>query len=143
MLAKLSKQDADVFYGQPPSGGSYTVDDYWAETKVPVLKDLPGAKSLTLTGSFRYSDYSNQNVGGKQSYSYGLTYAPIEDIQFRAVNTVAIRAPDLTDLYQGRGNSATSVNDPCATAGIAEVDERRRHDRDQLQARLRGEKPNP
>ena len=27
-----------------------------------------------------------------------------------------------------------------ATAGIAEVDERRRHDREQLQARLRGEK---
>jgi outer membrane receptor protein involved in Fe transport len=104
---------------QPPSGGSYTVNDYWAETKVPILKDLPGAKSLTLNGSFRYSDYSNPNVGGKQSYSYGLTYAPIEDIQFRGVNTVAIRAPDLSDLYQGRGNSATSVNDPCATAGIA------------------------
>jgi iron complex outermembrane receptor protein len=104
---------------QPPSGGSYTVDDYWAETKVPVLKDLPGAKSLVLNGSFRYSDYSNQNVGGKQSYSYGLTYAPVEDIQFRAVNSVAIRAPDLTDLYQGRGNSAVSVNDPCAALGIA------------------------
>ena len=28
-----------------------------------------------------------------------------------------------------------------ATAGIAEVDERRRHDREQLQARLRGEDP--
>jgi len=28
-----------------------------------------------------------------------------------------------------------------ATAGIAEVDERRRADREQLQARLRGEKP--
>lgn len=28
-----------------------------------------------------------------------------------------------------------------ATAGIAEVDERRRRDREQLQARLRGEKP--
>ncbi|MGI9124272.1 MAG: DUF4229 domain-containing protein [Mycobacterium sp.] len=28
-----------------------------------------------------------------------------------------------------------------ATAGIAEVDERRRHDRAELQARLRGEKP--
>lgn len=28
-----------------------------------------------------------------------------------------------------------------ATAGIAEVDERRRHDREQLQARLRGEEP--
>ena len=28
-----------------------------------------------------------------------------------------------------------------ATAGIADVDERRRHDREQLQARLRGEEP--
>jgi len=28
-----------------------------------------------------------------------------------------------------------------AAAGIAEVDERRRHDREQLQARLRGEEP--
>ncbi|MDB5393863.1 MAG: putative TonB-dependent receptor [Rhodospirillales bacterium] len=104
---------------QPPSGGGYNVYDYWIETKVPVLKDLPGAKSLTLTGSFRYSDYSIQSVGGKQSYAYGFTYAPVEDVQFRAVNSVAIRAPDLTDLFQGRGNSAVSVNDPCANLGIA------------------------
>jgi outer membrane receptor protein involved in Fe transport len=104
---------------QPPSGGSYSVEDYWAESKVALLKDLPGAKSLTLDGSFRYSDYSNSNVGGKESYSYGLTYAPVEDIQFRVTNGVAIRAPDLSDLYQGRGNSAISVNDPCAAAQVA------------------------
>ena len=71
-----------------------------------LLKDLPGAKNLTLNASFRYSDYSNSNVGGKQSYNYGLSYTPIEDITFRAVNSVAIRAPDLSDLYQGRGESA-------------------------------------
>ena len=33
---------------QPPSGGTYTVDDYWIESKAPILKDLPFAKSLTL-----------------------------------------------------------------------------------------------
>jgi outer membrane protein OmpA-like peptidoglycan-associated protein/outer membrane cobalamin receptor len=115
----VSAAGDDLDTSQPPSGGSYTVNDYWIETKVPILKDLPGAKSLTLNGSFRYSDYSNENVGGKQSYSYGLTYAPIEDVQLRVVNSVAIRAPDLSDLYQGRGNSAVSVNDPCASIGIA------------------------
>ncbi len=109
----------DLDTSQPPSGGSYSVEDYWAESKVELLKDLPFAKSLTLDGSFRYSDYSNSNVGGKQSYSYGLTYAPVEDIQFRVTNGVAIRAPDLTDLYQGRGNSAISVNDPCAQGQVA------------------------
>ena len=109
----------DLDGSPPPSGGGYSVEDYWAETKVPLLKDLPGAKSLTLNGSFRYSDYSNPNVGGKQSYAYGLVYAPIEDISFRAVNEVAIRAPDLTDLYTGRASSASSVNDPCAQHGIA------------------------
>jgi outer membrane protein OmpA-like peptidoglycan-associated protein len=115
----VSAAGDDLDTSQPPSGGSYTVDDYWTEMKAPILKDLPFAKSLTLDGSFRYSDYSNANVGGKQSYNYGLTYAPVEDIQFRIVNSVAIRAPDLSDLYQGRGNSATSVNDPCAALGIA------------------------
>jgi iron complex outermembrane receptor protein len=116
---KISGAGFDLDTSQPPSSGGYSVEDYWIETKVPLLKDLPGAKSLTLNGSFRYSDYSNTNVGGKQSYSYGVTYAPIEDIAFRAVNSVAIRAPDLSSLYQGRGTTAFSVNDPCANLGIA------------------------
>jgi len=115
----VSEAGDDLDTSQPPSGGSYTVDDFWTEAVVPVLKDLPGAKNLTLNASFRYSDYSNSNVGGKQSYNYGLSYTPIEDITFRAVNSVAIRAPDLSDLYQGRGESAVSVNDPCAALGIA------------------------
>ena len=116
---KLSSSGFDLDTSQPASGGSYSVEDYWLESKVEVLKDLDFAKSLTLNGSWRYSDYSNTNVGGKQSYSYGLTYAPVEDIQFRVTNGVAIRAPDLSDLYQGRGNSAVSVNDPCAAAQLA------------------------
>jgi outer membrane protein OmpA-like peptidoglycan-associated protein len=115
----ISSQGFSLDTAQPPSQGYYSVEDYWMETKVPVLQDLSWAKSLTLNGTFRYSNYSNANVGGKQSYSYGITYAPVEDIMFRAVNAVAIRAPDLSDLYAGRGNSAVSVNDPCAAAQVA------------------------
>jgi outer membrane protein OmpA-like peptidoglycan-associated protein len=102
---------------QPASRGGYDVRDYYIEGLVPVLKDLPFAKNLSIEGSFRYSDYSN--LGGKQSYRYGLSYAPVQDIQFRAINSVAIRAPDLSDLYQGRGQSSIQVTDPCSGAGIA------------------------
>jgi outer membrane receptor protein involved in Fe transport len=102
---------------QPPSSGGYSVKDYYVEGLIPVLKDLPFAKNLSVEGSFRYSDYSN--LGGKESYRYGVSYAPVEDIKFRAVNSVAIRAPDLSELYQGRGQSAIQVTDPCSGAGIA------------------------
>jgi outer membrane protein OmpA-like peptidoglycan-associated protein len=102
---------------QGPSGGGYDVRDYYVETLVPILKDLPFVKNLSLEGSFRYSDYSL--LGGKQSYRYGLSYAPVQDIQFRAINSIAIRAPDLTDLYQGRGQTAIQVTDPCSGPGIA------------------------
>ncbi|MDB5395287.1 MAG: putative TonB-dependent receptor [Rhodospirillales bacterium] len=103
----------------PPTGGGYDIREYYIQSQVPVLKDLPGAKSVSIEGSFRYSDYSNVNVGGKQSYAYGITYAPIEDVLFRANNSVAIRAPNLSDLYQGRSQSANSVVDPCSDIGLA------------------------
>ncbi len=115
----VSAAGDDLDTSQPASGGGYSVKDYWIEGLIPVLKDVPFAKSLSIDGSFRYSDYSNVNVGGKQSYKYGISYSPVQDVTFRADNSVAIRAPDLTDLYQGRGNSATSVNDPCAALGLA------------------------
>jgi outer membrane receptor protein involved in Fe transport len=101
-----------------PGGGGYDVSEYYIETEVPVLKDLPYAKNLSLEASWRYSDYSNSNVGGKQSYRYGLTYAPVQDVQFRIVNSVAIRAPDLSDLYAGQFTTAVSVNDPCSNIGL-------------------------
>jgi outer membrane receptor protein involved in Fe transport len=101
----------------PASGGEYDIREYYTELEVPVLKDIDYAKSLSIEGSWRYSDYSD--VGGKQSYRYGITYAPVEDVLFRAVNSVAIRAPNLSELYQGRSQSAISVVDPCSNLGLA------------------------
>ena len=94
--------------------GAYNVTDFFAEASVPVLKDLPFAKELSLSAGYRHSQYSLGEVGGQESYKYGGTYAPVKDVIFRVDNAVAIRAPNIDELYQGRSQSANSVNDPCS-----------------------------
>ncbi len=103
----------------PATRGGYSVTDLFAETKIPILKDLPFAKSLTLDASYRRSYYSLNSVGSQESYNYGGTYSPVSDITFRIDNAVAIRAPTVSDLYTGRTQSATSVVDPCSDNGLA------------------------
>ncbi len=102
----------------PATRGGYDVTDFFAETKVPILKDLPFAKSLSVDASYRRSYYSLSSVGSQESYNYGGTYAPVPDILFRIDNAVAIRAPTVSDLYTGRTQSATSVVDPCSNNGL-------------------------
>jgi iron complex outermembrane receptor protein len=103
----------------PATRGGYAVTDFYAEGKVPILKDLPFAKALTVDASYRRSYYTLASVGSQQSYKYGGTYAPIPDVMFRVENSVAIRAPTVSDLYTGRTQSATSVVDPCSDNGLS------------------------
>ena len=115
----LSASGYNLDTSGPATRGGYSVTDFYAETKVPILKDLPFAKSLTFDASYRRSYYSLNSVGSQQSYNYGGTYAPVPDILFRIDNAVAIRAPTVSDLYTGRTQSAESVVDPCSDNGLA------------------------
>jgi outer membrane receptor protein involved in Fe transport len=80
-------------------GGSENVTEVYVETLVPLLANVPLAKSLDLNGAFRYTDYSTS--GGVNTYKVGLTWAPIDDFRFRITQSRDIRAPTLIELYQG------------------------------------------
>ncbi len=108
----------------PATRGGYSVTDLFVETKVPILKDLPFAKSLTFDAGYRRSYYSLPNVGTQESYKYGGTYAPVADVLFRIENSVAIRAPNIDELYTGRTQNASSVVDPCSNNGLANAQNR-------------------
>jgi len=103
----------------PATRGGYAVTDFFTEAKIPILADLPFAKALTLDASYRHSDYTLSKVGGQESYRYGGTYAPVKDVLFRIDNSVAIRAPNIDELYTGRTQNAQSVTDPCSNVGIS------------------------
>jgi iron complex outermembrane receptor protein len=92
--------------------GDYTVNEAYIEAVVPLLRDAPAARSLEFEGAVRMGDYST--VDEVFSWKAGLTWAPIEDARLRAVYSVATRAPNISELYMGAGQTfPTGLVDPC------------------------------
>jgi outer membrane receptor protein involved in Fe transport len=86
---------------------------------VPLLKDIPFIKELTLSGSGRISDYKGA-TGTVYSYGGQVEYRPINDILVRGTYQRAIRAPNLTELYSAQGqNFAPAPNDPCSARNLS------------------------
>jgi iron complex outermembrane recepter protein len=105
----------------PNVRGSITVKEAFAEAQVPIFKHLPGADSLDFKAAIRHANYST--VGSVNTWTAGLDWAPIPDLRFRGVYAVAIRAPNIGELFGGLSETfPTGLVDPCdgitaATAG--------------------------
>lgn len=74
-----------------------TVKEVFAETVIPLLKDLPFVHSLDFNGAERYADYTAS--GGINTWKVGLSYEPVESLRIRATKSRDIRAPNLFELY--------------------------------------------
>jgi outer membrane receptor protein involved in Fe transport len=98
---------------------AFEVKEVYGELRLPILKDLPFAESLTITPAGRISDYKG-SAGTTYTYNLGGDWAPIHDIRFRANYARAVRAPNLADLYTPLGqNFAPGFVDPCSAINIA------------------------
>ncbi|HEX3485588.1 MAG TPA: TonB-dependent receptor [Micropepsaceae bacterium] len=82
----------------------------YGEVGVPVVKDLPFAKSVDLNGAARYTDYSI--TGGVTTWKYGGTWDINDMIRLRATRSQDIRAPNFTELNPLPVSSATNVQNP-------------------------------
>ncbi|GAA0713962.1 TonB-dependent receptor domain-containing protein [Dokdonella soli] len=104
-----------------PTNGKYSVDEFYVELSVPVLKDLPFAKSLDLSVAGRHSDYGN--FGTTTNGKFGLTWRPIEDLLARGSYSEGFRAPTINDLFGGTSQTFDQYLDPCdAKYGLAATD---------------------
>ena len=93
----------------------------FGELNVPILKDLPFARSLSLSGAARVSHYNKAygSTGTVYAYNGGAEYAPVQDIRFRANYGKSIRAPNYTDTASPLGqNFAPGFLDPCNAGRI-------------------------
>ena len=91
--------------------GSYSLDEFYAELSVPILKDLPFARELSLSLAGRQSDYSN--FGQTLNTKFGLTWRPLDELLVRGTVATGFRAPTIADLYGGAGSSFEKYTDPC------------------------------
>jgi iron complex outermembrane receptor protein len=97
----------------PRTEGKFSVNEAFAEVRVPLLKDLPAVKSLIATAAVRGSDYST--VGSTNSWNAGLEWKPIADLKVRATQALTTRAPNINELYSPPSQTfPTGISDPCA-----------------------------
>lgn len=57
---------------------------------MPLVKDAPFVKDLTLNAAGRYSDFSN--FGGAKTYKVGVNYTPFDGLRFRGAYGTSFRA---------------------------------------------------
>lgn len=91
---------------------SFEVKEVYGEVNVPLLKDLPFAQEVTAQGAIRYSDYKG-STGTTLAWNAGATWSPFDMIRFRGNYSVAVRAPDQSDLYSPATQNFATINDPC------------------------------
>jgi iron complex outermembrane receptor protein len=110
-FASALDQAAAFFAGNfTATRGKYNVTEGFAETVVPVAKDVAWAKSLELNAAVRATSYSTS--GYVTTWKVGATYSPLEDITFRSTRSRDIRAPNLGDLFNAGRSSTGAVIDP-------------------------------
>ncbi len=103
--------------GGPTIGidGATKVNDLFMEARVPIAQDQAFAESLTFDTAYRYSDYGD----GVQTdtYKFGLEWAPVSDVRFRASYQRAVRAANIVELFTAQGfNLFDAPGDPCGAA---------------------------
>ena len=103
-------------FGNVHSGsGSFTVNELFGETQVPLLRELPGAEALDLNAAVRLTKYST--VGRVNTWKVGLTYTPVHSLRLRGTVSQDIRAPGLDELYMSSPTGNLSVIDTITGSG--------------------------
>ena len=90
--------------------GSYDVKEGFAEVAVPLLKDKPGFRELSVNGAVRVTNYSTS--GTVTTYKVGGSWRPVDGLLLRGTYSRDIRAPNLFELFAGPQSGIGIVLDP-------------------------------
>jgi len=102
-----------------PTSGSYSVNEAYAELRVPVLAGSPGAELLDLNAAARVSDYSflSPELTGK----LGARWKPTKDLIVRGSLGRGFRAPGIGELFGSKSRFDATLTDPCSKLNGAAV----------------------
>jgi len=97
---------------RPANRGAFAVKELYTEVAVPLAQHLPLIESLSVTGAYRYSEYSQS--GNTNAYKIDGEWAPVNDIRFRGGYNRAVRAPNTVNLFDSQRVALDGSSDPCA-----------------------------
>ena len=90
-----------ALWAQPVLGQVDAHNSVWevaGELELPLLRDLPFARSFVLNAAGRQTHYSTS--GDVQTWKVGAVWEVVDGLRFRGATSVDIRAPTLNDLFQ-------------------------------------------
>lgn len=101
-----------------------TVNSGFAEILVPIFGEdnaRPGLRRLVLDLAVRSDNYSDLTDGSTVNPKYGIDWAPLDNLQFRATYGESFRAPTFAQIY---GNSSSlfvqNYSDPTRGGAITQ-----------------------
>ncbi len=117
--ADALSQSGGTFFNRFPAFDPppFSVKEVFGELNLPILKDVPLAHELTLSGAARYSDY---NTAADKTWAWNINgiYSPVSDLRLRANYSRSVRVPTLLDLYAPGSQSFAFLTDPCSQRNI-------------------------
>lgn len=116
-VADIIKGGADYATHPEMFARRKTIEAY-GEVNIPLLRDLPFARRLTIEGAYRYSHYSD--TPETNTWKAGGSWSPIRGVTFRGTYSYAVRVPNFGELYAPFTSApapAASI-DPCDTTSI-------------------------
>jgi iron complex outermembrane receptor protein len=99
-----------------PSFGKFDVKEVYGEINIPILKDVPFANILSVGGAVRFSDYST--IGKTTTWKLEGIWAPIRDVAFRGTWSQAVRAPNISELFDPLSGTFEFITDPCDPSNV-------------------------
>jgi outer membrane receptor protein involved in Fe transport len=91
--------------------GGYNLKEVYSELLIPVLKDVPFARSLNVDVGDRWSKYSL--FGSTNNWKAAIEWRPIDDLLIRGTVAKVFRVPTPTNLFAGPTGDAPVATDPC------------------------------
>ncbi len=95
-----------------PAAGKYSVNEFYAEVRIPLITDQPFFEKLEIDGAVRHSSYSIS--GSSTTFTGTLNWKPVGDLMLRSTYSTGFRAPSLGELFGGRSRFDLPVTDPCS-----------------------------
>ena len=105
-----------------PTTGAMVSHEIYGEVRIPVLRNLPGVESFSLSSAFRYSGYNLKSAKDIWTWSFGADWRIIPDVTVRGQYQRATRAPNVGELWGGSAsNTSPTLVDPCGSKSTTQT----------------------
>lgn len=88
-----------------PTDGSFDTLEFYGEVSAPIFD------RWSVDAAVRIADYSS--VGNQTTWKLGTDISIMEDLRFRGTVSTSVRAPNISDLFAGAGQTFRNIQDPC------------------------------